>query len=124
VPRFERVPPARDLHAEQALTYLNLSNARQKAWKTSGCNSAATRAKVTQLFQERFGGDPYEWQLDVTEAILLGLDTVVIAGTAAGKTMPFVMALLLDGKKKAIVTPLKILQANQVCNFLSYFSLF
>jgi len=54
------------------------------------------------------------------EAILLGLDTVVIAGTGAGKTMPFVMPLLLDKKKKAIViSPLKILQADQVRDFLS-----
>jgi ATP-dependent helicase YprA (DUF1998 family) len=31
---------------------------------------------------------PYDWQLDVTEAILLGLDsTVVIAGTGSGKTV-------------------------------------
>jgi ATP-dependent helicase YprA (DUF1998 family) len=120
------MPPAHDLHTEQeALTYLNLSNARQKASKTSGYNFVETQAKVTQLFQERFGGEPYEWQLDITEAILLGLDTVVIAGTAAGKTMPFVMPLLLDEKKKAIViSPLKILQADQVCDFLSYFFLF
>ena len=37
---------------------------------------------------------PYSWQLDVTEAIFLGLDPVVIAGTGAGKTMPFMMPLL------------------------------
>ena len=112
--------PVCDPHTEQeAHAYVNLSNARQKASRRLGYNSAATRAKITRLFQERFGGDPYDWQLDVTEAILLGLDTVVIAGTGAGKTMPFVMPLLLHEKKKAIViSPLKILQADQVCNFL------
>ncbi|KAF8806000.1 hypothetical protein BYT27DRAFT_6637470 [Phlegmacium glaucopus] len=47
---------------------------------TSGYNSAATQANLIQLFQKHFGGDLYNWQLDVTEAILLGLDMVVIAG--------------------------------------------
>jgi bloom syndrome protein len=44
----------------------------------------------------------------------LGLDLVVIAGTGAGKTMPFMMPLLLDKKKVIIVSPLKVLQADQV----------
>ena len=51
----------------------------------------------------------------MTEAILLGLDSVVIAGTGAGKTMPFMMPLLLDEKKKVvIISPLKVLQEDQV----------
>ena len=56
-----------------------------------------------------FGKDPYEWQLDITEPIILGLDSVVIAGTGAGKTMPFMMPLLLDKHKKVIIiSPLKV----------------
>jgi len=39
----------------------------------------------------------------VTEAILLGLDSVVIAGTGAEKTMPFMMPLLLDESMKSII---------------------
>ncbi|KAF8812628.1 P-loop containing nucleoside triphosphate hydrolase protein [Phlegmacium glaucopus] len=113
------MPPVCNPHAKQeARTYLNLSNAHQTASRTLGYNSAATQANLIQLFQERFGGDPYDWQLNVTEAILLGLDTVVIAGTGAGKAMPFIMPLLLDKKKKAIViSPLKILQADQAERF-------
>jgi ATP-dependent helicase YprA (DUF1998 family) len=43
------------------------------------------------------------------------LDSVVIAGTGAGKTMPFMMPLLLDTNKEVIiVSPLKVLQADQV----------
>jgi len=62
-----------------------------------------------------FGTDLFEWQLDVTEAILLGLDSVVIAGIRAGKTMLFMMPLLLDKAKKVlIVSLLKVLQADQV----------
>jgi superfamily II DNA helicase RecQ len=66
---------------------------------------------LRSIFRERFG---HEWQLDVAEAILLGLDSVVIAGTGAGKTMPFMMPLLLDKNRVIIVSPLKVLQADQV----------
>jgi hypothetical protein len=34
--------------------------------------------------------------MDVTEAALLGISCVVIAGTGAGKTLPLVMPLLMD----------------------------
>jgi ATP-dependent helicase YprA (DUF1998 family) len=54
----------------------------------------------------------------MSEAIILGLNSVVIVGTGAGKTMPFMMPLLLDKVKKVvIVSPLKVLQADQVCIF-------
>jgi len=49
---------------------------------------------------------------------LLGVDSLVIAGTGTGKTMPFMMPLMLDPKKKAlIISPLKILQADQASRF-------
>ena len=48
--------------------------------------------------------------------MVTGVDSLVIAGTGTGKTMPFMMPLMLDSKKKAlIISPLKILQADQVC---------
>ena len=77
-----------------------------------------TQDDITSIFRECFSTDPYGWQLDVTEAILLGLDSVVIAGTDAGKTMPFMMPLLqLDKKKQVIIIfPLKVLQEDQVSN--------
>lgn len=97
--------------------YRNLEKARENASRKDGYNSQQTRSDINSLFREGFGKDPYDWQLDVTEAILLGLDSVVIAGTGAGKTMPFMMPLLLDKKKKAIiVSPLKVLQEDQVSN--------
>ncbi|KAG6847807.1 hypothetical protein H0H93_005888 [Arthromyces matolae] len=97
-------------------SYANLNHARQEATKT-GYNSAATRAKMQALFWERFAGkEPY--QLDVTEALLLSLDCTVIAGTGAGKTMPFMMPCLLHpGKKVVVISPLKILQADQANRF-------
>ncbi|KAH6885558.1 P-loop containing nucleoside triphosphate hydrolase protein [Coprinopsis sp. MPI-PUGE-AT-0042] len=51
--------------------------------------------------------------MDVTEAMLVGLDSFVIAGTGSGKTMPFMMPLIMDKKKKAIIiSPLKLLQED------------
>jgi bloom syndrome protein len=95
---------------EQARSYQNLDSARRNAAKKNGYNSSSTRGQLSNLFHTRFGSNPYEWQLDVTEAILLGLDSVVIAGTSSGKTIPFMLPLLLDDKKKiVIISPLKVL---------------
>ena len=107
---------------ETARSYRILEKARQKAFKKDSYNSESTRRRLTELFSERFdGAEPRAWQLDVTEAILLGVNSLVIAGTGAGKTMPFMMPLMLDPTKKAlIISPLKILQADQVvCNLSS-----
>lgn len=103
-------------HARQrAQSYRILENARQEAADKKHYASEQTRVDLATLFRERFGKDPYPWQLDVTEAILLGLDCVVIAGTGAGKTMPFMMPLLLDRNKSIIIiSPLKVLQTDQV----------
>ncbi|KIM73718.1 hypothetical protein PILCRDRAFT_15010 [Piloderma croceum F 1598] len=99
-------------------SYNILTKAQEDAARKKGYDSQRTRDELKQLFCERFGTDPFEWQLDMTEAILLGLDSVVIAGTGAGKTMPFMMPLLLDKAKKVIiVSPLKVLQADQAVRF-------
>lgn len=94
----------------------NLKAAQRLAAKNKDYNSEQTRERLSNIFTERFGQTPYSWQLDVTEALLLGLDTVVIAGTGAGKTMPFMMPLLLHPEKLVIIlSPLKVLQRDQVC---------
>jgi hypothetical protein len=51
----------------------------------------------------------YEWQLDVGEALKLRLDCSVIAGTGAGKTIPFNILPLLVEKKTVviIISPLR-----------------
>ncbi|KAF8168911.1 P-loop containing nucleoside triphosphate hydrolase protein [Pholiota molesta] len=103
---------------EWARSYRNLRAAIQKATNENGYDSHATRTRVHQLFRERFGCPPHDWQVDVTEAMLLGLDSIVIAGTGAGKTMPFMMPLLLDLKSKCIIiSPLKVLQEDQASRF-------
>lgn len=96
-------------------SYQILEAARQHAATKSNYNSDLTRSELSSVFRERFGAPPHEWQLDTTEAILLGLDSIVIASTGAGKTIPFMLPLLVDEKKKIIIiSPLKILQDDQV----------
>jgi ATP-dependent helicase YprA (DUF1998 family) len=92
-----------------------LQQAREKARRKTNYDSARTRRDLARRFQEQYTKPPYEWQIDVSEALVLGLDAVVIAGTGAGKTMPFMMPLLLHREKFVLViSPLKILQEDQV----------
>ena len=107
-----------------------MSSQRQKssvdlldaAWKTASetanYGSEATREAIVKKFEDVFDGKkPYDWQVDVTEALLLGLDCVAIAGTGAGKTMPFGMPLLMDesrSKMVIVISPLNDLEAEQV----------
>ena len=95
-----------------------LKKTRAEAKENAGYDSANTRRQLTAEFKKRCGGNaPYKWQLDVTEAILLGLDTIVMAGTGAGKTMPFVMPLFLDTTKKKkviVISTLNALEEDQV----------
>jgi ATP-dependent helicase YprA (DUF1998 family) len=103
-----------DIHSR---SYKHLDDARHVASTSEKpYNSAETRAKMTDLFKARSEGKiPYDWQLDVAEAILLGLDSVVIAGTGSGKTIPFMLPLLTDPEKLVlIISPLKVLQRDQV----------
>ncbi|KAJ7199390.1 P-loop containing nucleoside triphosphate hydrolase protein [Mycena pura] len=83
-----------------------LKAARERARRKRNYDSAQTRRDLARLFEAEF---------DVSEAIVLGLDAVVIAGTGAGKTIPFMMPLLLDRTKFVLViSPLKILQEDQL----------
>src|SRR5271170_429266 len=87
-----------------------LKNARKEASESCGYDSQATRKAIKEKFGAVFNGkSPYEWQIDVTEAIILDLDCIVIAGTGAGKTMPFVMPLLLDEHKHKSVVVISLL---------------
>ena len=63
-------------HANIRLRSYKLLDDARLAASTSdaGYDSRQTRSAITQLFKARSGKTPYDWQLDVTEAILLGLD--------------------------------------------------
>lgn len=109
--------------ADMEISTRNLQKARAEALKARGYQSMATRNELRERFSKRSPGlGPYEWQVDVAKALLLGLDCSVIAGTGAGKTMPFVMPLFVETKKIVIViSPLNVLEEDQVSQpILSY----
>ena len=61
------------------------------------CN---TRDALTIAVNATFNQNiPCNFQLDVAEALILGLDTTVIAGMGSRKTLPWAMPLLLDENK-------------------------
>ena len=84
----------------------------------SGYDTDATRALLTAAVKSVFDGNkPRKFQLDVAEALILGLDVTAIAGTGSGKTLPWMMPLLLEENRAKIVlviSPLKALQADHV----------
>jgi superfamily II DNA helicase RecQ len=100
-----------------------LEKARCAAIEDRSYSSIWTRDDITRMFLElqtsAIKHTPYEWQLDVSEAILLGLDCCIVAGTGAGKTLPFVLPLLAQSaqrqrKRCIIISPLNALEHDQV----------
>ncbi|KAJ8518979.1 hypothetical protein ONZ45_g4049 [Pleurotus djamor] len=110
-----RVQHQRKLEAKSAKL---LRNAITRASK-KGYNSRETRNIIIEAFKKHTElNEPYPWQLDVSEALLLGLDSIVIAGTGAGKTMPFVLPLYSNPKKVVvIISPLNALEEDQAARF-------
>ncbi|KAI0630350.1 P-loop containing nucleoside triphosphate hydrolase protein [Trametes polyzona] len=101
-------------------SYAVLQAARDAAAaSTRKYDSNATRKKLIEEFGARTGRKtPYDWQLDVAEALLLGVDCIVIAGTGSGKTMPFVMPAFIESEKiYFILSPLNALEKDQAHRF-------
>lgn len=114
------VPPAKP--AKDA-SYTLLDKTRKRMQRYKKYSSASIRDLVSAEVTARTGKVPYSWQLDVVEAILFGLDCIVLAGTGSGKTLPFAMVLLADGTKKKkviIVSPLNELQKEQVSGWFLF----
>ncbi|TBU29390.1 P-loop containing nucleoside triphosphate hydrolase protein [Dichomitus squalens] len=114
------VPPRLLSHEEEhARSYAILQAAREAAKASHGYDSDATRQSLEETFRQRMGGKlPHQWQVDVTEALLVGLDCTVIAGTGSGKTMPFVMPTFVEAEKiYFVISPLNALEADQAARF-------
>lgn len=75
------------LARERELSFKLLSDARAKK---SGYDSAVTRQKLSDSAITTLcpAIKPYDWQIDVAEALALGLDATVVAGICSGKTLP------------------------------------
>ncbi|KAF7334751.1 P-loop containing nucleoside triphosphate hydrolase protein [Mycena sanguinolenta] len=118
-----RMPPVQsrlDSHRRDAAKSAKiLQKAREDASKSRGYQSAPTRARIRNEFMARNNGMiAHEWQVDIGEALHLGLDCSLIAGTGAGKTMPFVMPLFEESDKVIIIiSPLNALEADQAARF-------
>ncbi|KAJ7135359.1 P-loop containing nucleoside triphosphate hydrolase protein [Mycena crocata] len=109
-----------DGHRREAAKFAQiLQKARDDASKSRGYETAPTRAQLRTEFVKRNNGMvPHVWQIDMAEALLLGLDCSLIAGTGAGKTMPFVMPLFVESEKMIIIiSPLNALEADQASRF-------
>lgn len=76
-------PDAESLH--KGLNALQIT--REIALDKRNYCSWGTREKMTEEFIRRTGHaeGPHEWQLDVAEAALLGVDATLIAATGLGK---------------------------------------
>ena len=96
-------------------SYRVLEQARRSS---RGYDSNATREALTKAVRATFNqNSPRDFQVDVAEALILGLDVTLVAGTGSGKTLPWAMPLLLDGNEERhclVISPLKALQVDHV----------
>jgi ATP-dependent helicase YprA (DUF1998 family) len=110
--------PAVNFSEEDRIYYEKLlDQTRSEVERDREYNSAAARKLMSDECFKRTKKTPYEWQLDISEAVLLRLDSVLIAGTGAGKTLPFVLPLLVDKtglSKIIIISTLNELEKDQV----------
>lgn len=103
-------------HEEKFTRYLN--RARQSAAEDRKYSSEITQQKLRDLCEKNCGYKAKDWQIDISEALTLKLDTVLIAGTGSGKTTPFVLPLMLERQSGQqlmllLISPLKALQKDQ-----------
>ncbi|KIK90691.1 hypothetical protein PAXRUDRAFT_151365, partial [Paxillus rubicundulus Ve08.2h10] len=81
---------------------------------TPGYFSETTHHSLSAICKVQTGHKPYPWQLDCAEALVLGIDCIVLAGTGFGKTFPFTIPSLLHPNKITIViSPLNAIKEDQ-----------
>jgi len=98
---------------EKEISYQNLANARARVPDYS--SEQQRQAMVDACCDRCNGRKPYAWQLDAAEAFSLGLDCTVVAGTGAGKTLPFVLpSFVSNDKVTVVISPLNVLEEEHV----------
>jgi superfamily II DNA/RNA helicase len=114
------IPSRRAFHDEQRTRSEQLLHAaRDAARRAYGFGSQEACEKMATECATRSNDtlQPFPWQLDIAECLLLGLDCELIAPTGAGKTIPFMLPQLYDTEKiTIIISPLNVLELDQVCN--------
>jgi ATP-dependent helicase YprA (DUF1998 family) len=65
--------------------------------------------------QEVLQKKPFDWQLEIAAAVLCGKDVIVDVGTGSGKTLCFVLPVVLDRTEMVVlISPLTALMIDQV----------
>jgi superfamily II DNA helicase RecQ len=88
-----------------------------KRYQEHEVDLTALEQKAIEILDKR----PFKWQLDVAKAVLCGKDVVIDVGTGNGKTLCFLLPLLLhDSDIGLTISPLSALMIDQVCltNFI------
>lgn len=116
-----------EFHRRQRKRSYDLLEAARKAKRTY--NSEATWAAINSQLRQRSNGEisAWDWQLDIGEALHLGVDVEAINRTGSGKTLPMVLQHFIPGNEKkvtVIISPLNVLEEDQVRKFLIYFQCF
>jgi hypothetical protein len=71
---------------------------------------------LSSLAEAKLGIKPFEFQLEIAAAILRGEDVIADIGTGGGKTLCFILPILLsEHDLTIIVSPLNALMIDQVC---------
>ena len=99
---------------QQSLSDVLKNTRKSKHRYDTDVTQALLTAAVKSVFNRN---EPHKFQLDVVEALILSLDVTAIAGTGSGKTLPWMMPLLLEENRAKIIlviSPLKALQADHV----------
>jgi ATP-dependent helicase YprA (DUF1998 family) len=96
----------------------NMQRARIVAMMNKGFNREEWRDLAAECVKKATGYDAYSHQLNTGEALALGMDCLVVAGTGTGKTMAFTLPVMMakEGEWRMVwvFSPLKELQWDQV----------
>ena len=96
-------------------TLKTLKNACEAALKNRNYDLEETHQTMSQKLQDIFNErTPYDWQLDVAKSLILSLDCVVVAGTGAGKTIPFVLPLFVHNSQDKLILIISLLNALEM----------
>jgi Rad3-related DNA helicase len=79
------------------------------------------REQLKEATEKATGYVPYDWQVDIAEALCTRRDALCVAGTGSGKTLAFVMACLIDPQALVwIISPLNYIQKQQEKTFKAW----
>ncbi|KAG8730646.1 hypothetical protein FRC10_002454, partial [Ceratobasidium sp. 414] len=71
--------------------------------------------KLVEETKKRTGKEPFEWQLKNAMDRIAGKDTLILAATGSGKSMPSVMPVFVIKRSITwILAPLNVIEEQQV----------